>query len=128
MKKTVYVIFTDSSIDRWPVSDLTRGFSHCYAYEQQLLGGFDCFIRIENLLNIIETQIFFGSKKDLLMQFPTLTVVEIKLEVNPNKRIFDFFPINCVSLIKKQLGLNKPFVITPKQLFNHLIRIGGKEL
>ena len=29
-------------------------------------------------------------------------------------------PYNCVSLVKHYLGLKKPFIITPKQLYKHL--------
>ena len=128
MRKTVYIFFKDADMKTWYLNTLTKGFSHCFSYEHQLLGGYDCFLKIENLYNCLDTQIMFGSKEDLLLRFDHVRTVEITLDIDPLRRTFDLLPINCVSVIKKQLGLNKPFIITPKQLYDHLIRIGGKEL
>lgn len=126
MIKTVYIFFGDADYKAWYLTDLTKGFSHCFSYEHQLLGGYDCFVKIENLYHCFDTDVFFGLKEDLLRKFSQNTVVKITLDVDPMKRTFDFMPINCVSLIKKQLGLSKPFIITPKQLYTHLITIGER--
>ena len=128
MIKTVYVFFGEADHKSWYLRLLPPKLTHCFSYEHQLLGGFDCFIRIENLYNTVETDIYFSTLKILLDRFPHHKIIQITLEVNPLNKTFDFMPINCVSLIKKQLGINKPFIITPKQLLNHLITLGGKEI
>ncbi len=128
MIKTIYVFFCEATHRSWWTRFMHKDFTHCFSYEHQLLGGYDCFLRVENLYNCLDTQIFFGLKPDLLNLFPHYKIVEIKLEVNPLNKTYEFLPINCVSMVKKQLGLNKPFIITPKQLYDHLITIGGKEI
>ena len=128
MKKTVYVFLKESDHKTWYLKLLKRGLSHCFSYEHQLLGGYDCFLKIENLFNCLDTQILFGTKEDLLNKFIGVRCVRITLDVDPLKKTFDFMPINCVSIIKKQLGISAPLVITPNQLLNHLITIGGMEI
>lgn len=128
MIKTVYIFFGEADHKVWYLKKLAKGFTHCFSYEHQLLGGYDCFLRIENLYYTLGTDICFSTKKHLLDRFPHFKIIQITLEVNPLKKTFDFMPINCVSLVKKQLGLNKPFIITPYQLYNHLIKIGGKRI
>lgn len=128
MKKTAYVFFKEADHKFWYLRLLDRKLTHCFTYEHQLLGGYDCFLKVENLYNCFDTQILFGTKKDLLSHHIGVRCIQITLDVDPLKTTHDFMPINCVSLTKKQIGINKPFIITPKQLLNHLLSIGGQEI
>lgn len=128
MRKTVYVFFKEAVHKTWYLKLLDRNLTHCFSYEHQLLGGYDCFLKIENLYHCFDTQIFFGTREDLLSRHIGIKCIQITLDVDPLKKTHDFIPINCVSLVKKQLGINKPFIITPKQLLNHLITLGGMEI
>ena len=128
MRKTVYVFFGEAIHKKWWTRLLNKNFTHCFSYEHHLLGGYDCFLKIENLYHCFDTKIFFGKKQNLLKLFPQHKIVTITVEVNPVNKTYEFLPLNCVNLIKKQLGLNKPFIIKPEQLYNHLLTIGGKEL
>jgi len=128
MKRTFYIFFNEADYLPPYMRILDHRFQHCFSYEHQLLGGFDSFVKVENLFNTVESQIFFGTKEDLLNLLPGIRCIEITLDVDPKKKTWDFMPINCVSLIKKQLGISKLFIITPKQLYTHLLAIGGKEI
>lgn len=50
--------------------------------------------------------------------------VVLEAEIAPNtakNRIWwPIMPISCVSFTKRLLGINKPFVLTSKQLYNYL--------
>ena len=127
MIKTVYVFFEEASIRLFFMKYLANGFSHCFTYEHQLLDKYDVFVKIESLFYCFDTDIFFGSVDELLLDLPKKRI-KITLNVDPEKRTLDFMPTTCVSVVKKQLGINKPFIITPKQLYSHLIKIGGKEI
>lgn len=128
MKKAVYVVFGEADYRPWYLRGLEQGFSHCYTYEHQLLGGYDCFVKVECLLNTLNSEIFFGTSSQLLEMYKATNIIQITVEVNPTAKTLDLLPVNCVSMVKKQLGVNKPFILTPKQLYAHLVRRGGKEV
>lgn len=128
MKKKVYIFFRESDHRPWYFRFLDRKFTHCFTYEHQLLGGYDSFIKMENLYNTIDSQIYFGSGDQLLELFEDCKCLLITVDVDPLKPMCRIQPITCVTLIKKQLGIDKPFIITPKQLYNHLITKGGTEV
>jgi hypothetical protein len=127
MRKLMYVYFGEADIRSWYMAPMAQGFTHCFVYEHHTLGGYDCFIKIENLHNHVESCVIFGGANHI-PRAESYRVVRVALEIDPIKKYHDYMPINCVSLVKKQLGISQPWIILPKQLFNHLITLGGEEI
>jgi len=71
---------------------------------------------IDKLINMIKSQ------------HSSIMILEGKFNGEQPKNFFQLIHLNCVSIIKKSLGINKPFIITPKQLCKYLIGIGYKEI
>lgn len=128
MKKEFYVIFEEA--DHWfPLyAGLDPDYSHVYTYEHQLLDGYDIFLKNENTFNAVDNMVFFGNSTLFEEAIAGKRYVKITVDVAYKKHYFDLMLLNCVTLSKKQLGINKPWILTPKQLYRQLIRMGGKEI
>jgi len=123
MKKRYYVFFTDS-VAPWYLRGLKENSSHVFVLEHTLLDGYDLFLRTENLRGVIETSAHFMSLEEVLKR---LTISEYKMlkvdvDIDIKKYYMPFEPLTCVSLTKKLLGINKPLIFTPYQLYRHLRR------
>ena len=130
MYKTFYVFFTSAVQLPWYLKGIEKSMSHCFTIEHQELGGYDCFMALEHLTNYIDTGVYLVPIEDVidrLRMTKPYKIIKINIEVNPFKSM-NIMPLDCASLVKKSLGINRPLVFTPKQLYKHLLSIGGKEI
>jgi len=97
---------------------------HCWVMEEREVYGMKYLIRTESLINLLETDVSFVTMEQVLpylMEIHTdFKYIKIECEPNPLKSFSIFHHLNCVSTVKKVLGINKPFTITPNQLFEYL--------
>jgi len=103
----------------WWARLLHPEFQHCWVAKDN--GVF--FEKLECLVNVIHTEI-------LLYDTPLLEgqrYIGIHLDPDPTKHFGIFHHLNCVSLVKKFLGICDYKIQTPKQLYNYLLTIGGLE-
>ena len=120
MHKRFYVFFC-RGVMPWYLKLLDSDISHCFTLEHQLLGGYDHLIRVENLTNVVEVTTYFAPLKEVMMLFPhDMKMLTIDVEVDPLIPHNPLGIIECVSLTKKLLGINQPFILTPLQLYKFL--------
>jgi len=131
MKRTFYCLFTEAVQLPWYFSKLDTQLSHCFTVEHQVIGEYDCFMALEHLTNFIDTRTYLIPIDDIIERYrmdKDYRIIKISLDVDPLKRMNPFMHLNCASLVKKSLGINRPTVFTPKQLYKHLLSIGGEEI
>lgn len=126
MIRTFYVFFRPSGPVPFWLRWMDKKISHCYTVEKQSIGGYDIFLKTEHLLNIIESQAALGAFESI--REPGHRVIMIDVDVDPKKNMWHLLPLDCVSITKKLMGINRPLVFTPKKLFRYLLSIGGKEV
>ena len=69
----------------------------------------------------MEVTTYFATIEGVLdLMVGNYKLVTVDMDVNPLKYHNPFGLMNCVSLTKKVLGLNKPWIITPYQLYKYL--------
>ena len=120
MRKRFYVCFC-KGIMPWYLNLLDPDISHVFTIEHQLLGGYDHLIRIENLTNTVEVITYFASLEEVKKLLPhDIKILTIDTEVDPLVPHNPLGMLNCVSLTKKLLGINRPCIFTPRQLYNYL--------
>ena len=107
----------------WYLKKLKKDMSHCFLLEHQLLGGYDHIIQIENLTNIVEVTTYLAPLQDVLSLIDTTRhykLISVDMDVDPLKHHNPLGLLYCVSLVKKLLGINKPWIFTPYQLYKYL--------
>ena len=123
--KTFYVYFQEDQGDLW-WQKLIKG--HCWIMEECEAYGMKYLIRTESLVNIFQTDVSFVTIDQVDPYFRQIhkNVRCIKIQRNPDplQHFSLFHHLNCVSTVKKVLGLNKPFMVTPKQLYRYLVTQG----
>jgi hypothetical protein len=118
--RKAYIIYEDSKA--WYLKFFKRGFKHCFIVAQCMYSA-DQFMVIDYRPWQIRTRII--DKADL--------TVLLMMSVNKGHTVQDTFirdrkpqdsyalaSINCVTTVKRVLGLKAPWVLTPFQLFNKL--------
>lgn len=109
------VVFEDrtaTGVLRW----LTPGFRHCFCLVEEAEG----WILLDPLKSSIYLDVIRGiSLADLVQHFAGTgrTVLLGRTIPGPSFRHASLRPTTCVELVKRMLGLNAPYVWTPRQLF-----------
>lgn len=130
-KEKVWVVFMPHMVDDtktlfqrlfvWFLNHFQKNFSHVAIFKKSKLGGyieFNCCSDNFKINEISEKEFF-----DIITnQNITARLVEVKEGIVKAKGL-----ITCVSTTKHYLGIcDKPFIITPYQLFKYLEKINGK--
>lgn len=124
----VLILFTDlTTIKKWRLL-LKKGFMHCYAmvhfpygcdvWVDSLSVGLD--LDVTNHVTVSELRSILG---------PHLKILKVPYwqdQPNAQKQFCTDF-LTCVALTKRLVGCKSPFVQTPYQLYQHLIRGGAYE-
>ncbi len=122
------IVFQDSEKKHWWDIFTAKGFRHCSALKY--LYQLDKWVMID------------WCTSGLFIEFlPSNIVDTIIVNVNDQKGAFveidmmsrsprfaPFLPLYCVTAVKELIGLRKWSVITPKQLYCALIRLGAKKI
>lgn len=120
----VWVIFSGKT-DLGYLKFLKPGFRHCYA----LIHDGTYWITMDPLASHTEIKVqdvdgsfdlpnFYRSQGDIVLQAP----VKHQFQKQAPPGIF-----SCVEAIKRLIGLHKIFVITPHQLYRHILKQIGEE-
>ena len=119
--RSFYVYFKKNSNEVW-WQKFIKG--HCWVMEERELYGMKFLLRTESLLNLLETDVSFVTIKQvdplLRIMHQDIKCIKIKCNPSPLKSFSPFHHLNCVSTVKKVLGINKPLVVTPNQLYKYL--------
>jgi hypothetical protein len=113
------VVFCDTTEIRW-LRCLKRGFRHC-AVVLEVEGGWVLCDCLSNKIYI--KQIFDSSPEKLVQRFLAagLHAVEVGVKTPP-RRLAPPLPYSCVEGVKRILGIHAWTILTPWQLYQHLIR------
>mmetsp|Transcript_22789 Transcript_22789/g.10987 ORF Transcript_22789/g.10987 Transcript_22789/m.10987 type:complete len:190 (+) Transcript_22789:3946-4515(+) len=116
---------------------LKHPYTHCWFLETTLdseeAGVTTMFIRTENLVNVIETEVYVGLFPGILKSIMEAVPIDLKClridkQVNPLIRFTPDLLVNCVTISKKCMGIRDFLVQTPFSFYKHLKRIGAKRI
>lgn len=132
MTKEFYIFFYKTDRNRWWKYLLNKDLNHCGVMETIYIGSKSLSIRFENLYNVIKTKVYIGYLANEfvkeMLKIPFMKCIKIRKKINPNKRFYDFFRFDCVSFVKKILNINKIWIITPRQLFDYILKYERKNI
>lgn len=128
MQRTYYVAFQKSSHQR-PWHIFTRGgYEHIFLLYPQDSGT----IKINPLSMQLLSEYIPCPPEQLMPQITEspkiMDVVKIVLPLSSNLSYNIRGLINCVTIVKFVLGITKWFILTPRQLHRHLLKIGGRSV
>ena len=126
MYNLFFVIFqpVNTNLPFW-LKWLNKDIGHCLLLIPYTIGNKVYFIRSEICLYEIVTKII---PADALAGGLGKNEKSIKIWIKSGKQVkYSISLLDCVSFVKKQLGIYKPFVFTPRQLYKYLLKIGGEE-
>lgn len=116
------VVFTHATDQAWLRRVLPRGFRHCAIYVEDGTR----WIALEALAGYTEiVSVARGKNMPKSLRDSGFTVVETVLRRDDKARrmqIPAFY--SCVESVKRVLGLRKPLVLTPSQLYRVLMKAG----
>lgn len=126
--RTFYVIFeyTPYALS-WDKFIFTK-WKHCF-----ILQDFDTTaVSINCLASFISVHNYEHKASILIDEYilrpDVLDIVKISLPLEATKKYTVRGMLNCVTLVKALLDIRKLFIFTPKQLYSHLLSLGGKSL
>lgn len=107
----VIVVFHDS--DRPMLKPLKKGFRHCVVVVPVDGGVF--------VIDPLSTGISLADVKKPYAEIKARQYTHVDAKVVRNKMLLPY-SFTCVDVVKRILGLNKPFILTPHQLYKYLMR------
>lgn len=123
--RNAYVAFTDKSGQPWLRFFCGNRFQHCSVHLQDDKG----WTSIEGLAGyteIIRHEVNADFDLPRMLSDQGMTVVKTKLRRDKKtKKILAPAFFSCVELAKRILGLRKPMIITPAQLYRQLVKMNG---
>lgn len=125
--KVFYVFFKKSASTSWYFKYiLDPDISHCLTLEEHVVNGYTFYQKVESLYNYAETEVLFEPLKDIISRLEfKYKVIKVNISINPYKISSKLVHMNCVGLTKRLLGVDKTFILTPKQLYTYLIGKGN---
>lgn len=127
--RTYYVVFQDSDHNRpWHFFTPEKS-KHCWVFFPR----HDGTLRINPLGNYIDVDYWRTNPENLAPQYlkedkRVVDIVKIVLPLKNNLSYNIRGLINCVTIVKAVMSINKFFILTPLQLHKYLISIGGVSL
>ncbi len=132
MKRTYYIAFQTSMA--WKIWDVftTKDYRHCFLFMDQddVYGSGTVLCEYRRGWMVMEDYILTSEAIiEVLETCPIqTTVLRITLDPWERKRYPACGLITCVSIIKAILGVTTPWIMTPKQLLNHLRSLGAETI
>ncbi|HOO50866.1 MAG TPA: hypothetical protein PLK94_06215 [Alphaproteobacteria bacterium] len=115
------VVFSDTT-DLWWLKFLKSGFRHCFVIIKFSDLERDRWVALDPMLHHWQISLPNIEKSFDLRQWledQGHHVVSTKI-LAPARRYYPPLFLSCVEVVKRILGLQRPFVITPYQLYRHL--------
>ena len=109
------VIFSPAKTYPWLNLILKKGFAHVRVVIHQEHG---INVLVDPRTAITTVHCFGGT--DILIPEPGETHIRVNRMIEINKFRRAFGPLNCVEVVKGVLGIAKPLILTPHQLYKEL--------
>lgn len=107
-------------------------FTHCFMIKEQETYGVNLYIRLEGLTRSIVYDVSLLPIEDTIEylrgKLDHLKILQGEYDGGQPDSFNQLCHLNCVSIVKKALGIDKPLILTPKQLYRHLKAKGYKEV
>lgn len=100
----------------WLAPLLKKGFSHVAV----VLPVGDYWVVIDPHMGTPEVSIPTGTTYDIAAFYRDAGWLVVEVEVRELEAFGPLMINNCVGMVKKFLGIRKPLIITPYQLYKHL--------
>ena len=112
------VVFRDATEIRW-LRFLKRGFRHC-AVLVEVEGGWVLCDALSN--KTVIKHIFIGYSWEIVGRLGAagLHAIEVRMQTPP-ARMAPILPFTCVEAVKRILGIHAWSIVTPWQLYRHLV-------
>jgi len=118
----LYIVFCEGR--RWWWLPLKKGFSHCYVVKD--CG--ECWVKCQPYSGFTDVTVWSKAicpkVTDLLAEPSLVLPYETTGDYDKIRGHLCWF--NCVEVVKSFLGLKKPFIFTPYQLYRFLNEYGQK--
>lgn len=114
-----WVVFTDAASPSW-LKLLRPGMRHCFV----LLAKEDCVLRIDPLLNLtLVDRIHWHGLPWLFRMLLAggATILPVDAPVLHRRRRMGLPLHSCVEVVKRVLAIDERLILTPHQLFDHLM-------
>lgn len=106
------IVFCDNPVNH---------FTHVYTVHDDQRGN---WVQVDMSYGRLVVAVIGETKTDLLKQFREQGFPVFRREILPNtsqhRSWFPVMPISCVAFTKRLIGINNPFILTPKHLYCHL--------
>ncbi|MEM6903493.1 MAG: hypothetical protein AAF556_09685 [Pseudomonadota bacterium] len=116
----IFIVFSGETEIRW-LRILKPGFRHCFA----LIDNGRHWTMFEPLAGYFEIQsLDIASSVDLPLLYAAgqhMTVVEVPILKQPRRQAPPAI-LSCVEAVKRLIGLHRPLILTPHQLYRYLQR------
>lgn len=117
-QRECWIVFSGQSDLRF-LKPLRRGFKHCFA----LIKDGEQWLCIDPLASHTDVLVHsLPAAFDLPGWFAARGHKVMKAQMQKPKTIAPLAWLSCVGQIKRVLGLHKPFILTPWQLYLYLVR------
>ena len=100
---------------RWWMRFLKKGFYHCFL----VLGDGREWVLIDPLVHMTDMIVLKNTSIAKVIRAKGYHLIRTTPVVPPLTHT-QFRPLTCVEIVKRFLGINRPFIWTPYQLFRYL--------
>ena len=115
------VFFGDA--DYFPYRLIKNGFGHVFAIERQSLGWICVDPSRRDLLTIILPACYDSDvAKVLRRDNPTFKILHLRVPMNVKPNYPNLGLMGCVGVMQYFLGIYRPWIITPYQLYRYIIK------
>lgn len=117
MPDEIFVVFTDQT-DLWWLKFLRRGFRHCFI----IMRFADIWISVDALAHkteIMRIDLPDGFNLPQWLEAQGDSVIQHHIQPPKLKPLWPAI-FSCVETVKRSLGLRRPFIFTPWQLYQFL--------
>lgn len=114
----VWVVFSPFTT-LWFLKFLHKGFKHCFLVLED--NGY--FFIVDPLASKIELMTFHILSNSFFAEFENCGMKVVKVSINKNiSSSWKFGIFTCVEVVKRILGISSVKIITPYQLYKHLLK------
>lgn len=109
-----------------------EGFKHCFLIKEQVVHGIPILIRLETITKLILNDVELLDIDTVIRLYkaatPEATVLAGETTGEQPDRFNQLIHLNCVSTVRKALGIDDWKVVSPHQLYKKLLTLGFKEI
>ena len=123
-----YVVFTESTYKSWFMNRLMPGFQHVYAMKKSAEGNFWYIVNPRVQYLQVSQELVASFPHPRVYAGPEAVILPVRAEIKAEGVRGHLCVFNCVEVVKGLLGIKKPFILTPWQLYKYLRGHHGRDI